>query len=1665
MIKNLGVDVQKIRYRLPATTFFSMGFPEPFKLSAGMSHAIEISFRPIRKEAYDDFIEVLTSKGSMFIQIKATIPSTELAVPSNLDFGFWPVNERTTQTFYVRNLGELPASFRWESHEPFTIEPTDGTLPPYGQQALKITFAPTEAVATVARFTCVQYDQYGGLTRMRYPMRVGGIGKLPFVSVLAERLEFGQVLTGQTASQMFRLRNAAQVHATYQIARDESDRDAVFAFSPAEGAVPADGLKILTVTYKPRASGTRTEEHYTLSTPGGNQLRLTVAGEAVGPRVSLDTTSLDFGDLELRLPRPTHRRLLTISNMAETAVRYQVLADPHGAFALEKGGTGTMGPQTSASVTISFSPDAPANYYRRIYVLFEHQQPLFVDCLGSAFAARDSADKRRPAPLKQHHVDNYHRRERFGWQRAPMEELDARRAELADLLEAHADTGDEASEEAVFRGLFAVDARAHAPVYLDCEHADFGAETGGSRRVRIRNTTDSKVHCEWAVPKAYHLGGRPTADGGLELQPCAFDVSPRELDIAAKGSGYVTVTFNPAAAGSYHAQELECFCAFKAMRSFRLVSEANFTPPWALVLSATGHSFGEGETGFVPRAAFSARSVTFPATLVGEAAHQTLALRNTGDTPLSFAFAPDATGAFAVRPERGVLEKHAFCLVAIRFAPTAAASVRRTLRCVLNGGAATTLTLPVHGQGERAAIELADGGELFLRRTAVGVSSRASHALVNRSRLALVYEVRIPERYARVLSVDQPTGELGGNGRLELQWTFAPHKAGAYTMAVPIVVSAAAREGAGANRAVVERAVLTIRAQGASGALKAEPAVLDFETILVGDASERRFILKNSSQVDLHYELEFEVIREVAGDERAAKPHAATATGVLANGRHTALPNTAASAPYIEAARALLCEQPTGVLPARTVRPIKLQMQPLRRGDLAYECYVVFSTDEPPRAAAGASASQLESWSGGGAFGGGDRTSARQVQRRERLCRIRGRGDYPILKLADVRLAGVEQMALARLWRLQELNRELRSELSDVEVQLNSEAGLVTGGDVGSLAAMLQNFEVLFEPKPVGSEPSVAHVLLSNDGGLPVEWSIRYPTEMELEIEHWADKGEPTAVELKQHMIVDKRIFTVYPRAGKLAVGESVRVEVVMEHKRIDRRYELPLLLAVNLGKRIVLRLVGRTLAASDRLLFLPHATHPLEAVPLGLAHAPVQHVPLTNHCATPLAYRVRRDELDALNATNYGFPVFHVENPVGAVLPGQTLNLRVRFHPLEARVYTLELPIELSGGYGRDDGFGVGADAPGGAEAATLVLSARGYHPASEARTTGESSSFVRDVLPPHQLVTSPGQRALLSHDFVDVGVVPLQAVVTRAVFVRNLGDKPVQFAWRHKHADFALLASVEPVDGFVEPGGSALCRVRVCAETRPEVLDFSLVCAIELAPDLSASAVHGGGEVEMRQTVSRETIGSRRSAAASLLASVRTRGGARTTVVAWRPRVAQVGGPRAPLHSRRPKEEYGEGGELGAGGAPGLGRTASRGSVLSAASRPGTSGTSGAETVLSGFKEGGFADAAELFLNVRGVVLEMGHFLAHHKQRLVRARAHAHRAPPPVERANAAVRCAALRSHTRAEPPHLPRPLRPSVRSPSCTCPSARPGRSTRRSRPRRAPPRRRSRWLCAN
>jgi hypothetical protein len=50
IVKNVSTKMRKLKYRLPFTPYFSLGYPELIALSPGMHVELEVVFRPVRME-------------------------------------------------------------------------------------------------------------------------------------------------------------------------------------------------------------------------------------------------------------------------------------------------------------------------------------------------------------------------------------------------------------------------------------------------------------------------------------------------------------------------------------------------------------------------------------------------------------------------------------------------------------------------------------------------------------------------------------------------------------------------------------------------------------------------------------------------------------------------------------------------------------------------------------------------------------------------------------------------------------------------------------------------------------------------------------------------------------------------------------------------------------------------------------------------------------------------------------------------------------------------------------------------------------------------------------------------------------------------------------------------------------------------------------------------------------------------------------------------------------------------------------------------------------------------------------------------------------------------------------------------------------------------------
>ncbi|CAM9432851.1 unnamed protein product, partial [Choristocarpus tenellus] len=432
-VKNVSTKLKKLKYRLPTTKYFSMAYPEVLTLSPGTVQDIHVIFRPIESAEYDDvvYFKMLDgpNSGGFNVPVRALLPTLQVGIPSGLDLGYCQVDSTSNRVFNVKNIGEVPAPFSWEMPLPFVLSPSKGVVGVGQSLPIKCSVKPTDASV----FVGVAVIKVGDGVNANKPsplleMKISAIGKYCYVVPSEEKLDFGEVLVGCTSDQVrkeFTLRNQSVVPAAFKISRVENDRDPAFTLNPMEAVIPPEDELIIAVTYSPTAVGTFTADNYEVAATGGNKVWVMLQGWAVGPQVRLEKKedpfaqgqgvpdSVNFRDVRIG---KTTTRVIYLYNAADLPCRFCFVVEGNSSVfkfsqiigTIPSAGTEHPG---ETQITLSFSPGAPFNYYRRIFCLLENQQPLLVDVLGTGFVvAKGEVKEQRPAPLRHAHVQAFRNR-------------------------------------------------------------------------------------------------------------------------------------------------------------------------------------------------------------------------------------------------------------------------------------------------------------------------------------------------------------------------------------------------------------------------------------------------------------------------------------------------------------------------------------------------------------------------------------------------------------------------------------------------------------------------------------------------------------------------------------------------------------------------------------------------------------------------------------------------------------------------------------------------------------------------------------------------------------------------------------------------------------------------------------------------------------------------------------------------------------------------------------------------------------------------------------------------------------------------------------------------------------------------------------------------------
>ncbi|KAJ3381899.1 hypothetical protein HDU84_004761 [Entophlyctis sp. JEL0112] len=842
IVKNVVMKTQKIKYKLPKTRFFSMEFPETVTLSAGMSWTIPITFRPVAKvkrnsyltpclstwkqEAYNDVIEFTTSFGKFYLPIKATLPEHDLAFAPSVDFMLCPVKEVARKTFQLSNIGELDSHFEWEVSKPFSITPHSGTLASGAGISVNIEFCPEDASVFTEQALCIFGDLNNWeMTKVSKPLMVYGIGKYCHLVVNGgmNDFDFGQVYVGKSAERIFSLVNLSPVVANFKVRPTEKNPDPYFEFSHHFGSIGPQKSMDLTVKYTPVAAEILSTEYFDITTVSGNSVKLKCSGSGTGPKVSLNTSLVNFNDV---VAGSSCTRPIYLQNDSQIAAYYQFLAEHHSTFFIDKP-SGTINANSSIALTVKFSPTEPINYYRRVYCLVENQDGIYIDFIGTCYN-----DKRRPATFFPKMLENYEQRVKAGlWNYGPehLEEMlknNVIESKNGVLRFVHPEkhTGPEQAVDRPYKHSKVSSQYFHEntfndrqPVILrDCI-VDFGScsiyRPIDHRIIRITNSSVSKMSCVWCLP-----------DDDTSGEP-VFSVSPRVCDINPKATVEFRIIFRPTAENAFYGQQLECFVYFKSMRNFRLVNPDTFTPPFCLTPTVAGNTFPPGQETFVPKVELSATRIDFPACNIDNSSYRTVRISNTGDTPVKFEFED-----LQVLEMKGLQQSQFGGSIVTQ--PFHAISVKPRVG-LLRKNDSQLVDFNIRGVGFLPHLTFENENLLLFKPTCLNTFAERLFSVRNNSKISVNFEWRIPKQYENLVSIEPRNGNLSPNGTMTLKF-----------------------ESEGDIQYQTKRSSLTVMASGIKAEITPNAKSLPFGAILVNTIVEQEMTIFNHGECDIFYDLE-----------------------------------------------------------------------------------------------------------------------------------------------------------------------------------------------------------------------------------------------------------------------------------------------------------------------------------------------------------------------------------------------------------------------------------------------------------------------------------------------------------------------------------------------------------------------------------------------------------------------------------------------------------------------------------------------------------------------------------------------------------------------------------------------------------------------------------------
>uniref|UniRef100_M3XH82 Cilia and flagella associated protein 65 n=1 Tax=Latimeria chalumnae TaxID=7897 RepID=M3XH82_LATCH len=1367
-LKNVHMKTQKIKYRTPSSKYFRTLFPHMIFLSPGASYTLPITLISLDKKEYEDTLDFETTEGLFSVRLRTYLPRYSLVFPEKVCLPLCAVFDSTEASLCMHNTSELLTEYSWNIPDSFHMVPSSGVLAPKAECKIRIIFRPQTAKVHDQIATCF----FGTNKEFQKSLHLEGISKFPYLLLSDLRnpseawgyedeksvLSFGHVAVGSMVEKHVEITNLSLVKAPINIehAPNQSRLASAFSCDTKQAVVPANGKVWIPIQFKPQTVGVLEVDYFHII-PAGSLTKsvLKVSGFCKGPSVHFSNTMVNFGLISLG---ESCVHTLEIMNKSDVPAYFLLDIDCNESVFRVSQRCGVLPGQTPLTLQWTFHPTNPINYYRRVTCLIHHQDPLFLDLIGTCHS-----DLVQPAVLQPRHLSLYRSHLARGLSFYPPDLL--KNMETQKKLQRDADGAlflpsedftdtppisfpDIEQMVEYFDDGISSDITMFSPhVSTDVYQYDFGSCTlsclAEPLPLCLTNHTKGKITLAWTCSP-----------------DSPFSVTPATAEIPPLKSTAFRVTFKPTKLHTLYWAELEAFACYRMQNNFRNMKDDIFHPPWCVTVQVSGNTFQAGQEHFIPCYHLDSPTLTFPVVNPMETAYRSMLLQNMGDCPLLFDLEIKNFKAVWVKPTMGLVMPGCHQIFTVRTIPLEGKVRKHTISIRLNSSDRHMQEVTLYSHSKRPLLSLEGNGNIFFKPTCIGVSSERRYTIKNVTQMMLYFQWCISNVDAHLLSVVPTAGVIHPNESLAQTWSFSPWQEKKYLIKPRVFIWTTKGGQPDVTSGSITHLSLRVIGEGTRGSISVECKYLNLGNVLIGSFKSCDLVLLNSGSCSLDFVLSVE--QELAGP---------------------CDPEDVASDPL-----ALELEFSRGTIAARSRIIIRLTTRPAR--SLHYSWQINYQILTPKVLDSSHSTEELQP-----------------------LCSVSVDGVYPRLCISDARTAGsangISKLQQWRLFSLEMLNTYLERDPTPLELIHKVPTRYSVRRCPSVYTPVMLDFN--FGAASVGSEPSEFLLLMENKGMVPAHWAFLFPTDLKIELEYWAESGEFDCCDLHQMKIQDNKLFSVAPKLGCLHPGQQQSLQLLYRHEFVgtDR---LPVLLKLSEGREILLNFVGVTVEKQKPYIHFISNKHTFAPVGIGTLKPPKQIYELYNGGLVPVTYEIQLDPLYQLQQNNFNHKVIQCLCPKGEIPPGVTAHLEWIFSPLEARTYSVDIPIHIEGG-----------------NMALITFTGIGF----DERVLGDAvplSNFPPAVTASNsQKLPLPGQTVFLSEERISFGNIPVYGKCSRVIFLNNNSEHDaISFSWHTTSKHVNKYLKLRPVSGVLEPGEHIHCIITIQASGKPSFYKLDLVCEI---------------------------------------------------------------------------------------------------------------------------------------------------------------------------------------------------------------------------------------------